>query len=85
MSFDACVPLGTESTKIKHRTAWENDRMLSLMATPNVGPKGRNRVVKKISEFILSRLGVGLLAVARLQSCFPNGCPPNTPFRCCSC
>ena len=38
--------------------------MLSLIATPNPGPKGRNRVVKTIGEFILSRLGVGLLAVA---------------------
>jgi len=38
--------------------------MLSMVATPKPGPKGRNHVAKKISEFILSRLGVGLLAVA---------------------
>jgi uncharacterized membrane protein len=42
----------------------EIDRMLSLITTRSPGAKGRNHVVKKISEFILSRLGVGLLAVA---------------------
>jgi uncharacterized membrane protein len=63
MSFDASVPLEQNQQNIRSSCP-ENDQMLSLIATPKPGPKGRNRVVKKISEFILSRLGVGLLTVA---------------------